>query len=158
MKQSFIYSSDSLFQQRREMDRRDQKITLFFNYFYKGQRINARRQEELEQGFYVDRYDNWVVLVALSIILLSGFDAFFTLNILEGGGTEVNPVMLALLEYDTLVFLLGKMAITVTCVFFAFIHINFNVLRMFSVKLMMKSILVFYTFLIGYELCLLAIM
>ena len=143
---------------RKGADRREQNFKSFFNYFYTGQRVKARRQEEMEQGYYVDRYDNWIVGVALSIILLSAFDAFFTLNILEGGGAEINPLMLALLNYGTQAFLIGKMAITISCVFFAFVHINFIIFKVFSVKLLMKGILAFYVFLMAYELYLLWIM
>ena len=105
----------------------------------------------------MDIYEKWVGFMALAIILLSAFDAFFTLNILERGGIEVNPFMLHLLAYDTQIFLIAKMGITITCVLFALVHINFQILRIFSVKLVLKCILAFYVILIGYELFLLTV-
>lgn len=111
----------------------------------------------MEQANYIDMYEKWVGLNVLAIIFLSAFDAFFTLKILERGGIEVNPFMLSLLAYDTQIFVIGKMGITITCVLFALVHINFHIFRVFPVKLILKSISVFYFILIGYEMFLLTI-
>jgi hypothetical protein len=82
-------------------------------------------------------------------------DAFFTLNILARGGVEVNPFMSALLAYDTTAFMVAKMLITVTGLLIVLIHINFQILKIFSMKAMLVSILAGYGLLIGYELFLL---
>ena len=156
MKQNLIYSNKSL-QRRRKIDRRKLSFNTFLISFYKGRREKARRQAEMEQAYYIDMYEKWVGLNVLAIMFLSALDAFFTLNILERGGIEVNPFMLALLAYDTQIFVISKMGITITCVIFALIHINFHIFRVFSMKLMLKSILVFYVMLIGYEMFLLTI-
>ena len=158
MKQNVIYSNDFLQKRCGQIDRRNLSFNSFLVSAYKGRRVKVRRQAELEQGYYTDIYEKWVGLNALAIILLSAFDAFFTLNILERGGVEVNPFMLALLAYDTQVFLITKMSITIACVFFVLIHINFQMLRFFSVKLALKCILAFYVILIGYEVFLLTVM
>ena len=158
MQQNIIYSNNSLQRRQREIDRRNLSFKSFLFSFYKGQRVKARRQVELEQGYYIDVYEKWVGLNALAIILLSAFDAFFTLNILDRGGVEVNPFMLALLEQGTQTFLIVKMGVTITCVFFALVHINFYILRIFSMKFILKSILAFYAILIGYEMFLLTMM
>jgi len=156
MRQHLICSNDSLRRQG-EKDRRRLSFKSFFSSFNKGRRTNARRKSELEQGYYTDRYEKWAGWSAIAIVLLSTLDGFFTLKILEKGGTEVNPIMQALLEYDTQVFLISKLVITVTCVLFCLVHINFNMFRILSMKIMIKSILAIYLALIGYEIFLLAI-
>ncbi|MEE9340010.1 MAG: DUF5658 family protein [Methylococcaceae bacterium] len=156
MKQPLICSND-LLRRQGEKDRRTLSFKSFFSSFSIGRRINARRTQELKQGYYTDRYEKWVSWSAIAIVLLSTLDGFFTLNILEKGGTEVNPLMQALLEYDTQVFLLSKLVITVTCVLFCLVHINFHMFRVLSMKIMIKSILAIYLALIGYEIFLLVI-
>ncbi len=149
MKQPLICSND-LLRRQREKDRRTLSFKSFYSSFSIGRRINARRSGELKQGYYTDRYEKWVGWSAIAIVLLSTLDGFFTLNILEKGGTEVNPFMQALLEYDTQVFLFSKLVITVTCVLFCLVHINFHMFRVLSMKIMIKSILAIYLALIGY--------
>ncbi len=154
MKQPLICSND-LLRRQGEKDRRTLSFKSFFSSFSISRRINARRSQELKQGYYTDRYEKWVGWSAIAIVLLSTLDGFFTLNILEKGGTELNPLMQALLEYDTQVFLFSKLVITVTCVLFCLVHINFHMFRVLSMKIMIKSILAIYLALIGYEIFLL---
>lgn len=155
MGQDFIYWNESIQQRRGDSDRRHFSFKSFINNFFRGKRIKARRQKDIEQGYYVDKYDKTMIWLAFSIILLSVFDGFFTLKILKVGGEEINPIMQALLAYNDQVFFLVKTAITTVCVLFAFIHINFNFLRVISMKKIMKGLLAFYTLLISYELFLL---
>ncbi|MCK5889352.1 MAG: hypothetical protein KAG19_05360 [Methylococcales bacterium] len=157
MGQESVYISDLLKEQREGSDRRDLSVNSLLKTFGNGQRVRARRREDVEQGYYTDHYETYIVWSAAFIILLSAMDAFFTLNILQRGGVEVNPFMLALLEYDNQIFLLGKMIMTIVCVLFSLIHINFSIFNMFTVKVMLKSILFFYMGLIGYEIFLLTL-
>lgn len=157
MKQKATHPFGRLFEQRQHVDRREQRSISLSHIIHTGRRENARRQIEKEQGFYTDRYEKWVGLSVIAIALMSVLDAFLTLNILDRGGIEINPFMSALLAINTQVFLIGKFAVTVGCLFFALVHINFRVLRILPMKYMLVCISVFYAFLIGYELFLLAI-
>ena len=135
--------------------------TRYFNSFLysmnKGTRVRARREYEGDQGYYIDSYEKRNGMYVIAITLLSVLDAFFTLNILARGGVEVNPFMSALLAYDTTAFMVAKMLITVTGLLIVLIHINFQILKIFSMKAMLVSILVGYGLLIGYELFLLTV-
>jgi hypothetical protein len=160
MKELLIDPED-FFNKRIKTDRRISSFKSILQSFYKGQRVRSRREEEreedAEQGFYTDKYEKWMGVCAITIILLSAADAFFTLNIIKGGGTEENPFMLALLEINTQAFLVIKMAITTICVLFILVHSHFYVLKVIPVKAILKGILLIYTLLIGYELFLLSI-
>lgn len=156
MKQNAYHPYGQLFEQRELSDRRQQHFKSFLFSLHNGRRIKARREQETEQGFYTDHYEKWVGITVITITLLSLMDALLTLNILERGGIEVNPFMSVLLAIDTSVFLIGKFIITVVCLLFALVHINFHVLRILPMKTMLAAIVIFYLFLIGYEIFLLA--
>ena len=155
MKQNAFHPYGQLFEQRRQPDRRQRHFKSLLFSLHNGRRMNARRQIEAKQGFYTDHYEKWVGCNVIAITLLSLLDAFLTLNILERGGIEVNPFMSALLDVDISVFLVGKFIITVVCLLFALVHINFHVLRILPMKYMLAGITGFYVMLIGYELFLL---
>lgn len=157
MKQNTTHPFGQLFEQRRQTDRRGGRLKSLSHGLLNGRRESARRQIEVEQGFYTDRYEKWVGLSVIVIALMSMLDAFLTLNILDRGGIEINPFMSALLAIDTQVFFIGKFGVTVVCLFFALVHVNFHVLRILPMKYMLVFISIFYTFLIVYELFLLAI-
>lgn len=157
MKQNTTHPFGQLFEQRQQTDRRGKRSQSVSHAIHRGRREKARRQIEVKQGYYTDRYEKWVGLVVIAIALMCVLDAFFTLNILARGGIEVNPFMSALLAINTQAFIIGKFAVTVVCLFFALVHVNFHVLRILPMKYMLACISVFYAFLIVYELFLLAI-
>ncbi len=123
----------------------------------KGGRVRARREFEEVQGYYTDSYDKRTGLYIIAITLLSVFDAFLTLNILDRGGIEVNPFMSALLDYNSSIFVLTKMVITGIGLLVVLVHINFQLFKVFSVKKLLVTILGGYSLLIGYELILLSL-
>ena len=142
---------------RESRNRRRRYFNSFLYSMNKGTRVRARREYEGDQGYYIDSYEKRNGMYVIAITLLSVLDAFFTLNILARGGVEVNPFMSALLAYDTTAFMVAKMLITVTGLLIVLIHINFQILKIFSMKAMLVSILVGYGLLIGYELFLLTV-
>ena len=146
-----------MFEQRELTDRRRPRYKSLLHFIHKGRRVNARRQIEAEQGYYTDRYEKWVGFSVIVITLMSMLDAFFTVNILDRGGIEVNPFMSALLAINTQAFFIGKFVVTVVCLLFALVHINFHVLRILPMKYMLVCISISYSFLIVYELFLLTI-
>lgn len=156
MKQEIFRSNTRLLVKRDSRDRRDRYFNSFLYSMNKGSRITARRQTEGVQGYYTDSYEKRIGVCIIAITLLSVLDAFFTLNILAKGGVEVNPFMSALLAYDTSVFIIGKLVITITGLLIVLVHINFQILKIFSMKAMLVSIFAGYVLLIGYELLLLA--
>jgi hypothetical protein len=156
MKQEATHLFDPLLEPRQLIDRRGLCPKSLPHILYNGKRQKARRQKEIDHGFYTDRYEKWVGINVIAITLMSVLDAILTLNILDKGGIELNPFMSALLAINTQAFFIGKLTITVSCLFFSLIHTNFRVLRIMPVKTILVCISIFYGFLLGYELCLLA--
>ena len=62
----------------------------------------------------LDKFDSGVVTLAIALVLLSITDSVFTLTLIARGGTEVNPVMNALLQHSVWAFSGFKMFLTAT--------------------------------------------
>jgi len=84
--------------------------TVIFGYV-RSRRHDTRRTGELEPQF-TDYLDPWLFFLATSIMLLSCFDAFFTLQLLDRGAIEINPIMAAVIGESALTFAVTKMLLT----------------------------------------------
>ena len=84
--------------------------TVFFGYL-RSRRRDTRRAGELEPLF-TDYHHPWLFFLATSIMLLSCFDAFFTLQLLDRGAIEINPIMAAVIGESALAFSVTKMLLT----------------------------------------------
>jgi hypothetical protein len=79
--------------------------------FLRSRRRSHRRSDEATPVF-VDWHHPWLFFLATGIMLLSTLDAFFTLELLQRGAVEVNPVMALAIGYGTAAFAGGKMLLT----------------------------------------------
>jgi len=142
---------------RNSEDRRKHGIKSFIYSLYMRRRKGMRRDLDHNTSHYVDIHDQTTVWIAISIIILSCADSFFTLILLqEGRAVEANPVMKALIESDTTLFVAGKAALTIMCLLFLVAHKNF---WLFNNRIRTRSILfaafMGYALLVNYELVLL---
>ena len=119
-----------------------------------GRRMSERRLN-IKAPVYVDRYAGHLMLCAICIMILSSMDAFFTLNILEKGGEELNPFMAVLIEDSVSKFIALKLALTSLALILLTMHHNVLLTEKIRVRHIEYSILTGYTVLIGYELFLL---
>ena len=86
--------------------------TVFFG-FVRSRRRLFRRSEETEVLF-IDWHHPWLFFLAVGTMILSCFDAFLTLQLIDRGMIEVNPVMSAVIGQGTRAFAISKMLITGT--------------------------------------------
>ena len=84
--------------------------TVFFG-FIRSRRRDTRRGNE-DAPMYTDWHHPWLFFLATGTMLLSCMDAFFTLQLLDRGAIEINPVMAALIGQGTLAFAATKMLLT----------------------------------------------
>ena len=84
--------------------------TVFFG-FIRSRRRDTRRDNE-DAPMYTDWHHPWLFFLATGTMLLSCMDAFFTLQLLDRGAIEINPVMAALIGHGTLAFAATKMLLT----------------------------------------------
>lgn len=79
--------------------------------FLRSRRRGTRRDNEVEPVF-TDWHHPWLFFLAISIMLMSTLDAFLTLQLLERGAVEINPVMAAVIGQSTFSFAASKMVLT----------------------------------------------
>jgi len=118
-----------------------------------------RRGEDKSISHYVDIYDKTTVWIAVTTILLSCTDSFLTLILIQNGrATEANPVMKALIDSDTTLFIAIKAALTILCILFIVAHKNFWLFKnRLRAKYILLAAFIGYASLINYELVLLNI-
>ena len=96
---------------RMESDRRELTWrTLIFGYL-RSRRRSSRRTSEGE-ALFSDYHHPWLFFLATGIMTLSCFDAFMTLQLLDRGAIEINPVMAAVIAHSTVTFAVTKMLLT----------------------------------------------
>jgi hypothetical protein len=118
--------------------------------FLRSRRHGVRRGGDGEPVF-VDRHHPWLFFLATGIMVMSSLDAFFTLQLLERGAYEANPIMAAVMDSGTAAFTASKMLLTgfgiLALVFLARTRF-FNRLR---TGLFLTAFFSFYAVLICYE-------
>jgi hypothetical protein len=96
---------------RAESDRRAFSWRTVFFGFIRSRRHATRRDNEVEPVF-TDWHHPWLFFLAIGTMLMSSLDAFFTLQLLDLGAIEINPVMAAVIGHSSLSFAASKMLLT----------------------------------------------
>ncbi len=103
-----------------------------FVYGYALSRRREHRRVSERDGVFIDWHHPWLFFLATGIMLLSTVDAFMTLQLLDKGAVEINPVMAVMLGHGNIAFAASKMLLTgagiLVLVFLARLRL-FNVLR-----------------------------
>ena len=86
--------------------------TVFFG-FTRSRRRDFRRNNETDILF-IDWHHPWLFFLAIGTMLMSCIDAFMTLQLIDRGMVEVNPIMAAVLGHGTSYFAISKMLMTGT--------------------------------------------
>ena len=139
---------------RRQLDRRKKHVKAMTYTFVKKRRRGPRRDGE-QHNHYVDLHEPSLFFITLSIMTLCIVDAFFTLNILDKGGEEVNPFMKVLLERDVLLFFVVKFVLTSVFLIFAVIHKHFKLFNRVTGYQILYAVFAMYVTLVLYEIYLL---
>jgi len=79
-------------------DRRRHPTHGLSRFILRGRRRSFRRNEDQGTGGYVDRYGPGLLFLLVLILGLNVLDAFLTMMILEGGGSEINPVVRSVIQ------------------------------------------------------------
>lgn len=116
-------------------------------------RRGGRRDNEHEG--LVDWHEPDLLFLALTIVLLSVMDAFFTLTLLTNGAVEANPILAYVLDYSPGSFAILKMALTGVGVLVLVALARSKVFKVVRVRTILQAFLAAYILLVGYELWLL---
>lgn len=97
--------------EKRAIDRRSFSWRTVFFGFARSRRLNLRRMDDSEVLF-LDWHHPWLFFLAVGTMIMSCVDAFMTLQLLQHGMIEANPVMAAILDQGTTAFAVSKITMT----------------------------------------------
>ena len=135
---------------RTDSERRDLSWrTLVFGYLRSRRRTTRRASEGMP--IFTDYHHPWLFFLATGIMMLSCFDAFFTLQLLDRGAIEVNPVMAAVINQSTLTFAVTKMLLTSIGILALVFLARATFMRRFRTGLILTFFFSGYAILVCYE-------
>ena len=136
---------------RRQGDRRTNSWkSIIYGNFRPRRRSNRRLADE--HFIWFDWHEPRVLYLALGILLLSCTDALFTLNLINAGANEANPVMASMLESGLENFVAAKITITSLSVIVLVIAARMTFVGPFSVEHVLQTVFTGSLLLICYEI------
>ena len=143
-------STQAATEQRAIADRRTfDWRTVFFGFMRSRRRLH-RRADEHDVRF-LDWHHPWLFFLAVGVMLMSCVDAFLTLQLLDRGMIEANPVMQAALGQGTTAFAVSKMLMTGTGILALVFLAKAKFLNRFRTGLFLTLFFSLYACLICYE-------
>ncbi|MCP5131581.1 MAG: hypothetical protein H6985_18610 [Pseudomonadales bacterium] len=104
-------AGEAICERRASTDRRTFSWrTVVYGFLYSKRR--ALRRPEDAGSLFIDWHHPWLFFLALGIMILSCVDAFMTLQLIERGMVEVNPVMAKALGGGAATFAISKILMT----------------------------------------------
>jgi len=142
--------SEAVIDKRAAIDRRVFGWRTVFFGFVRSRRHIHRRDDEIEITF-IDWHHPWLFFLAVGTMLMSCFDAFMTLQLIDRGMIEVNPVMAAIMGQGTSAFAISKMLLTGTGILALVFLAKARFLNRFRTGLFLTIFFSFYACLVCYE-------
>ncbi len=142
-------------ERRLAADRRQVSLRALFCSLYRARRRAPRRTDGYDAGQYVDVIEPRIAVTTTAIMLLSCTDCANTLLLLHIGASELNPIMNALIEVDTTLFVATKLTMTAGCLLFIVAHNHFRFLGLRGGDVL-YGILAMYLGLVAYQFVLLS--
>jgi hypothetical protein len=119
-------------------------------YTLRGRRKKARRKGE-DANYYVDRYESrYFVLIGL-ILVMCALDAYFTLKIVDVGGTGLKQLMPVFINMKPVTALVLKYLAVALGIVFILIHKTFKVFGRIRVSTLIYVFFSVYLTMIAYE-------
>jgi hypothetical protein len=102
----------TVLERRSGLDRRQKGTPIFSKHWLTGRRVSSRREDDKHSPYNTDRHSSKTLAVIVLILALSVLDAMFTLDLVNAGATELNPIMAYYLNHGPLVFFGVKYLLT----------------------------------------------
>ena len=138
-------------EQRAVDDRREFSWRTVAYGFTLSRRREHRRSAD-DDVIFLDWHHPWLFFLAVGTMLLSCADAFLTLQLMNLGMIEANPVMGAIMDHGTLAFTSTKLAMTAFGIFVLVFLAKSQFLNRFRTGLFLTTFFSFYACLVCYEL------
>ena len=142
--------SEAIVNQRAAANRREFGWRTVFFGFTRSRRRDLRRDVDADIIF-LDWHHPWLFFLAVGTMIFSCLDAFMTLQLLERGMYEVNPVMAAILGQGTTVFAVTKMLMTGTSILILVFLAKSRFLNRLRTGLLLTIFFSIYACLVCYE-------
>jgi hypothetical protein len=123
--------------------------TIFFG-FMRSRRHNHRREIDAD-AYFIDWHHPWLFFLAVGTMLMSCVDAFMTLELLQRGMVEANPVMAVMLGHSTTAFAVSKMFMTGTSLLLLVYVARARFMNRFRTGMLLTVIFSLYACLVCYE-------
>jgi Domain of unknown function (DUF5658) len=130
---------------RRVPDRRRRPTPALSRYTLRGRRRGGRRKSEA-RNIYVDQYRPWEGGLVLLVVTLCALDVLLTLDVIQRGGEEWNPVMRLALGLGVWPFVIIKMLVTGVGSLVLLVRVRFR-----GMRFALCSIAVLYLLLMGWH-------
>jgi len=136
---------------RAENDRREFTWRTVFFGFTRSRR-HAHRRSIDDEVVFLDWHHPWLFFLSIGTMLLSCADAFLTLQLINLGMIEVNPVMSAVMAHSTLLFTSTKLAMTAFGILVLVFLAKTRLFNRFRTGVFLTVFFSFYASLVCYEL------
>ena len=137
-------------------DRRRYTVETLRRSLVEPRRLHARRREDRRYPL-LDRFDAGMLALAVLLVGFSILDSLFTLMLLARGGSELNPVMNAVLDHGIWAFTAVKMTLTAVPAVLLVATGNLPLWRGLRARSVLAALVGLYAGLILYELALLSL-
>ena len=104
-----------------------------------------------EEVIFLDWHHPWLFFLAVGTMIFSCLDAFMTLQLLEHGMYEANPVMAAIMSQSTTAFAASKMALTGVGIMMLVFLAKARFMNRVRTGLFLTAFFLFYACLVCYE-------
>jgi len=142
--------SEAILEKRAVTDRRSFSWRTIVFGFARSRRHQLRRDEDADMLF-IDWHHPWLFFLAVGTMIMSCIDAFMTLQLLDRGMYEANPLMAAVLGQGATTFAVTKMLMTGTSILILVFLARSRFLNRFRTGLMLTVFFSVYACLICYE-------
>ncbi len=129
------------FERRSGSDRRQENIPIFSKYWLTGKRASLRRRKDRQRPHRIERHSSKTLAAILFIVVLSLFDAVFTLHLVSKGAVELNPILAYYLQQSPFLFFGVKYLLT--CAAIVIILLNMNT-YLFKTKVKVKTLFILF--------------
>ena len=143
--------SRAISKKRAEEERREFSWRTVFFGFTRSRRHAYRRVLD-DEVVFLDWHHPWLFFLATGTMLLSCADAFLTLQLIDRGMIEVNPVMNAVMSQSTVLFTSTKLAMTGFGILVLVFLAKSRFLNRFRTSAFLTVFFSFYACLVCYEL------
>lgn len=150
LKTDVEFSSDC----RRKQQRRKKTTNPLSLSSWRGQRYQGRRKIDFTYP-YVDRYHPSLMALCIALLLLNCADAFLTLQLMQHGAVEMNPVMRFFMQWNDSAFVIAKLSLSSLSIILLVAHYHFRWISIIRVSHVLYVFIAGYLMLFFYELYLL---